>query len=318
MTEERKQDILRKVRALLAKAQSTTFEEERKAFLAKADELMETYAITEAMLRLKSDPKAKLVVRRDMDVSWWKESRGLDWDTRSEIYWLWTACVSHCRCVTGHSIFDWSGGNTPVFGTESDLDYLDLLFTDLFLQIATKLRPMFDPKADLGSQVRLAKEAGMTWAEILDWTGLNGTPEGKRLLPAYKKYIAANNLPQVKINPKQYQWSFVNGFCATVRSRLYEIQRAREGRQEKGSGMELALISIKDQAKEEMYQDFPDLRPHPAGCQCEQCRPKKSKAVAYRSRALNYSAQNQGNKEGANARIVSNDPSVGKTGELGK
>src|SRR4051812_4102214 len=98
MTEDKTQKILNRVRGLVAKAQSTQFEEERAAFMAKADELMETYAIELWMLETKQD--SKRIVRRNMDLTWWSSLKNIDHDARNDLYWLWDACVRHCRCVT--------------------------------------------------------------------------------------------------------------------------------------------------------------------------------------------------------------------------
>lgn len=317
---DKQENVLRKVRALIAKANSTEHEAERQAFLAKADQLMEVYAIDEAMLRLKEDPNAKLIVRKDIDMSWWRQLQGMDYDARNELYWLWMGCVRHCRCVTSSSTWNYREDWMAVFGTESDLRYLELLFTDLFIQMSVKIKPKYDPSAEIGSQVRLAKEAGMTWDQILDWSGLRGTALGKRLLPAYRKYCEEHGLPQVKINPKTYQWSYVEGFCRTIRSRLLAMRKDRDA-PSSGSGQELALRSIADQALEEMYQQFPDLRPHPADCQCEVCvaarKPAKpGKKIAYRSRTYSEAAASYGSAAGRDARIVSNEPGVkGKSGK---
>jgi hypothetical protein len=313
---DKREDILRKVRALLAKAASTEFEAERQTFLAKADQLMEAYSIDEAMLKLQSDPNAKVVERRDMDISWWYDLRDIDPDAKNNIYWLWNACITHCRCVSSISTWKYRDKTSSVYGTKSDLDYLNLLFTDLFMQLVAKLKPAYDPKLPIGANVRLAKEAGMTWDQILDWTGLRNDPLGKRLLPAYRKYCEANGLSQVKTNPKTFQWSFTEGYCVTVKQRLREMRGDRE--QYTGSGKELALRSIEVQAKEELYNDFPDLRPHEADCQCKDCsaRRKPIKAGSYRTRTYSYLGSDQGAKAGANARIISNDPKLRKQPEL--
>jgi hypothetical protein len=319
MTETQQEAILRKVRGLIAKANSTEHEGERQVFMAKADELMEKYAIDQALLLLKQDPNARLVVRKDMDISWWSQMHGIDPDARNEIAYLWSSCVTHCRCVTSFSTWNFSTKTAAVFGTEGDLAYLDLLFTDLFIQMTEKLRPTFNPNAEIGSQVRLAKEAGMTWDQILDWAGLRGTPEGKRLLPAYRRYCEAHGLQQVKINPKTYQWSFVEAFCGTIRSRLYAMRQRDDGGP--SAGNELVLRDIRDQAREEMYNVFPDLRPHPSNCQCSNCvAARKRRLPALRQRVVSGAARQHGSAAGADARIVSNAQSVAKSKkeQLGK
>lgn len=317
MTEAKHQAMLQKVRALLARANSTEFEAERVSCLAKADTLMEKYAIDKALAMQAEDPNVRLIVRRDMDIGWFYGLRGVDWDARNEMYWLWTACVRHTRCVTtSPDKWDLNTQTVAVYGTESDLDYLDLLFTDLFLQMSAKLKPKYDPKMEIGAAVRLAKEAGMTWDQILDWTGLRDDPLGKRLLPAYRKYCEAHDLPQVKINPKTYQWSFMNGFCNTVKARLRAIREQREGSRDSTGSMALALRDIADQARDAMYDDFPDLRPHDENCNCKSCKDRR-KPAKYKERSYSYGAAGQGKAAGAEARIVTKDQKLKQNKKLG-
>jgi hypothetical protein len=311
MTESKQAKILERVRGLLAKAASTEFEEERKTFLAKADELMEIYAIDQAMLLLADDVNAKLVTKHSMSLKWMWEMTGVDWDAVSSIYWLWESCVRHCRCVSPGYNKMGQDANIWVYGTESDLAYLDLLFTDLYLQLSGTIRPTFNPSAEIGSQVRIAKEAGMTWDQILDWTGLRDDPLGKRLLPAYRRHCEKFGLAQVKISPKTYQLSFVQAFCSTIRSRLMAMKQQREGGSSDTGSMALVIRNIEDQARDEMYGDFPDLRPHPQGCTCKACDARrKAKMPARRSRAHSYAAASQGSQAGQAARIATNDAQI--------
>lgn len=319
--ETKQESVLRKVRALLAKANSTTFEGERQTFLNKADELMTKFAIDEAMLKLKDDPNARLVIRKDTDFGWWWSINGMDTDARSEIYWLWEACVRHCRCVTGGfgtSDGQYENRKMPVFGTPSDLNYLDLLFTDLFMQMSAKLKPAYDPQKTLGHNIALAKAAGYKWAEIAVWSGhpewvVDGKPKDNGVMKRYYlKHLAdtGEGASRVDSNPRTYQWSYVSGFCSAVKNRLRLMSAATGGGEGESSGMAIAIRDIRDQARDLMWNEFPDLRPHPEGCECDSCKPKKTKAVKLRSRTYNYTADGVGREAGKNARIASNAQGV--------
>jgi len=313
MTEDKQAKVLETVRNLLARANGTDFEAERDACLKKADELMTKYTIDAAMLALKDDSNARLVVRRDMDMSWWQDLKGIDQDAKSEIYWLWHSCVRHCRVTTPGfaKVFTIdSKYQVPCFGTENDLSYLDLLFTDLMLQMFGKLKPKYDPKMEVGQAVRIGKEAGMNWQQIIDWMGVRGTPLADNLLPPYRKYCQEHGLAQVKSSPKQYQWSFVQAFCEEIRMRLFRMRKDDGPSQETGSTA-LVLRNIEDQARDAMWDDFPDLRPHPENCECENCkRARKRRALAPRTRSVNRTAEQHGRVAGQDARIVSNDPAL--------
>lgn len=152
--------MLERVRALLAKADSTQFPEEADAFRAKADELMTTYAIDQWMVEqaeagrnVRQEP-----VRRDFDRSW----RGSPF--RSDLFNMFFDVAEHCRCVVG------TRGQTaremPVFGLPSDLDYLDLLFTGLMVEVAKNLQPSVDPNGELGHEVFKQRQAGIAWPDI--------------------------------------------------------------------------------------------------------------------------------------------------------
>jgi hypothetical protein len=88
----KQEDILRRVRGLMAKAASTEFEGEREAFQAKADQLMEAYAIETWMLQTGEDEsKARLIVKRDFDMSWWSQlGHQVSWETKSNVWYLFT------------------------------------------------------------------------------------------------------------------------------------------------------------------------------------------------------------------------------------
>lgn len=327
-----KEELLVKVRALIAKGNSTEFEEERKLFLAKADELMEKYAISEAMLAQTDEKKSKLVVRRDMDISWWRESKVLDWEIRQLIYQMWYSVSRHCRCTTTASTWDYIALTAAVYGIPSDLDYFDLLFTDLFVQMFSTLRPKYDPAKTLGHNVALAKQAGMKYKDIAVWAGMpelvkckNGKQQvDGKLLRAYKKYVKEHGGDIVSIHPTTWAISFVHGYVYTIQKRLREIQEGRETA--KGDNpMALALRDVADLAKEALWNDFPDLRPHPDDCDCDachtcddpkckrpNCRAARSRRMPARPRERQHSwvAQSRGSQAGQSARIVSNDPSL--------
>lgn len=322
-----KEELLVKVRALIAKGNSTEFEAEKQLFLAKADELMEKYAIDVAMLAQADESKAKLVIRRDMDISWWKESRSLPWEVRSELFWLWGACLAHCRCISSQSVWDYTANTSAVYGLPSDLDYLDLLFTDLMLQMFAKVKPTYDPSKTLGHNVAIGKQAGMKYADIATWVGMPElvriSRDGKRqvdgkLLREYKKHIAAHGGDLVTIHPTTWMISFAEGFCYTIRKRLREIRKGREEAKDSSNPMALALRDVRDLAQEQMYVDFPELRPHEPDCKCEQCKPSKRRRVAtYKdNRQRDWVAQSRGSQAGESARIVSNDPTLRKPREL--
>jgi hypothetical protein len=118
--------VLARVRALLAKAESTTFAEEADALTAKAQELMARHAIDLAMLDasapLHGSPEARRVHLDDPYV-----------DAKSS---LLSAVARENRCS---SVFSPGFGFSTIFGFDSDLDFVELLFTSLLTQATSSM-----------------------------------------------------------------------------------------------------------------------------------------------------------------------------------
>lgn len=112
--------VLSLVRALLAKAESTTFEGEAEAFTAKAQELIARHAIDHAMLHhgVRGDaPTARRVHLEDPYA-----------DAKSSLL----AVVARAnRCET---VYTPDYAFSTLLGFEEDLDLVDLLFTSLLAQ----------------------------------------------------------------------------------------------------------------------------------------------------------------------------------------
>ena len=185
------EDILRKVRALLDRANSTEFEGERDACLAKADALMMAHAIEQWQLEQANPGQAAQPVRVDMDFSWYYDERNRE--VASAFWLLFIDCAAHCRCVLAHSETSWSreqGYRIPVFGLNSDISYLGMMFTDLLIQLSKKLKPVYDPLLSDGENIYHAREAGMSYRHIARWMGredLVSHKNGKVTVAGYLK-----------------------------------------------------------------------------------------------------------------------------------
>ena len=114
--------ILERVRALLAKAESTTFPEEAEALSAKAQELMARHAIDRALLDATAGLGGAGVAGRRLliDDPYAKEKSLLV----AEV-----ADANRCKAIWEPDL-----GWSTVFGTDDDLDIVDLLFTSLLCQ----------------------------------------------------------------------------------------------------------------------------------------------------------------------------------------
>ncbi len=118
--------VLARVRALLAKAESTTFAEEADALTSKAQELMARHAIDLAMLDASSPthgaPAARRVHLDDPYV-----------DAKSSLLSV-VALENRCRAV-----FSPGFGFSTLFGFDADLDFVELLFTSLLTQATSSM-----------------------------------------------------------------------------------------------------------------------------------------------------------------------------------
>lgn len=321
MQENRRDDILRKVQALLAKAMSTTFEAEADLFRAKANELMDAFRIEQWELAQAEQGRSKLSslepVRKDIDITWWYENEGT---YASSLWTIMSECARLCAVVLASGAVDSQKRTMGAFGLYSDITFMEMLFTDLFIQMAAKVKPVYDPNSSIGENVFNAKEAGMKYEQIAHWTG---HPEwityknGKKQLAGImiremKKYAAENGLTVHKeVSLGSYAEDFMRAYATSVTSKMREMRDAPTA--ETGS-MALAIRDITDLAKELMYMEFPNLRPHPVGCTCDRCNPKMStKPIKYRKsdyRSINTTATARGAQAGAQARIMGKNEAV--------
>jgi hypothetical protein len=117
--------MLARVRALLAKAESTSFEEEAEAFTAKAQELIARYAIDEALLHTVDDIGDPSVRRVLIDDPYADGKAAL----LGEV-----ADANRCRVVHSPAL-----GWVTAFGYDHDLDALELLGMSLLTQATTAM-----------------------------------------------------------------------------------------------------------------------------------------------------------------------------------
>jgi hypothetical protein len=117
------QRLLSKVRALLAKAESTTFPEEAEALTAKAQELMARHEIDAALLHPRPErPECRRVAIDD------------PYAEQKALLLQGVADANGCRSVWSK----WLGASTVV-GYDEQLDLVELLYTSLLVQSTTAM-----------------------------------------------------------------------------------------------------------------------------------------------------------------------------------
>jgi hypothetical protein len=162
---DKSEKMLERVRALLAKADSTTFPEEAETFRQKADQLMAEYAIEQWQVEAAQNGvgAGARPEKRMMDFGWWYES-----SHSSDLWSMFFEVAHHCRVVIATRGHGESGNyrEIPVIGLKSDIQYFDLLFTHLMLQMGKELEPHVEPDESLGANVYRLRQAGQPWPRI--------------------------------------------------------------------------------------------------------------------------------------------------------
>jgi hypothetical protein len=113
--------ILSKVRALLAKAESTEFAEEAEALSARAQELMAKYSIDHALLAARAGRRDEPAGRR--------VAVDAPYEAAKASLLSAVAKANRCRTVLYQRL-----GMSAVIGFDADLDAVELLFTSLLVQ----------------------------------------------------------------------------------------------------------------------------------------------------------------------------------------
>ncbi|MFJ9577405.1 DUF2786 domain-containing protein [Streptomyces sp. NPDC101191] len=113
--------MLTRIRALLAKAEATTYAEEAEALTAKAQELMARHSLDEASLAAGApSPETPGAIRIGVDPPY-EQAKAILLDA--------VATANHCRAVWNEAY-----GFSTVVGFEADLEPVELLYTSLLVQ----------------------------------------------------------------------------------------------------------------------------------------------------------------------------------------
>lgn len=271
--------VLKKVRNLLEKADSTEFPEERDSLLAGAEKIMLKYAIDEAELE-KSRPAAERMVPESITIDIVPKGHHLlDQLTR-----LAMGFAAHYRCriifygaIQGkNSFFNKTMAN--VVGFPSDLRFFELQFTNARLHIMSQIEPMADLGKSFDENVYILHDAGMSWRKIVyameyarrnglistnpdrvkDWPELPTLEEqevrksGGKCKTAYRRWCNQLGIETQKIqSPVNYQRQFATAYVHRVGMRLSAMKK-QEGLT---PGTALAL------RQEDVNSKFDELHP---------------------------------------------------------
>ena len=148
-------------------------------------------------------------------------------------------------------------------------------------------------------------------------------PIGVRFTKEYTTFCQETGRERVYSDPSVWLKSYVAGYGFTIRQRLRDMAKSTS---EATTGKELVLKSIAEDLMEFFYQCFPEQRPHPANCDCDQChfclkakcqRPRcrdSRRVVRYRSpkeTAISHEAMTRGSQAAKSADLTGRDRRVG-------
>jgi|SRR5215471_5483239 len=319
MEASKREDLMRKIQGLLAKAEATTFEGERLSFMEKADELMMKYRIElwELQQRESGMISERQPVIRDFDYHFAFESGPFP-EISDALWSMFLATARYCNCVVVFHKQHYSGERreyagyvVPVIGTDADLGYLALLFSSLMTQLIDQIRPKYNPNIDYYQNLRVFKEAGWNWLEIAALMQENGfhtdvtTDKARHLTAhAYRRWCKATGVDQNYSNWKTYRRNFGAGFANTISKRMSEMQY--EAVQKAGESMSLALRDQLMVNRDFMNAEFPMTM-----------STGRSRSVAVPSRKFDSAAYGGGQSAGAKANIQGS-PGKGVKGSGGK
>ncbi|WP_432828926.1 DUF2786 domain-containing protein [Dactylosporangium sp. CA-092794] len=206
--------LLERVRALLAKAESTGYPAEAETYTAKAQELIARHSIDEALVARRDGPDAAVVP--------FARRIGVDHPYESEKASLLSAVAAANRC---HTVWSPDYGFTTVFGFDADIDAVDLLYTSLLVQAGRAMARDEPPGGKAGRArlkafrqsflvayaVRIGERLGRAAEAALD-----AAPE------------AADLLPVLRSRDEQVRETMQRVFPRTVRGRGSRVD-SREG-----------------------------------------------------------------------------------------
>lgn len=301
MTAEAPTKILNRIRALLDKAESTTFEGEADSYRQKAEELMAKYRVEEEAL-IAQDPQAILPTSTTMNVTSSKEFGNQYFSM------LWFIAKHMGVEVRGTWAYDKEVRGSAIVATlvgyETDLRFVDVLFTSARMAFSAHLEPKVDPTLTDQANAYRMRKAGMErnrianalWKSAMD----DGTAHGK-VAALYKAECALRMEPATLsgrgINAKLYRKQYADTFAHRIWERL---RRARDGADKAGGLPQLS--GREDRVKEHFYTLFPEERPVPTTTDVEVTDGKKAKKIRpYRVTKADLKRAAQANRPEARA-----------------
>lgn len=161
MTSAASDAMLRRIQALLDKADGTDFGPERDTYRAKADEMMLKYSIEQYQLeevrRARGEAVSLKPVTKDIIVPWGEFAQ--------KTYDLLLTLGGAIGVRTLYRGWE-HGWRVTLVGFEVDVRYVEMLWTTLRVQMLDMMEPSVDPTKSFDENVFELRQAGMNWMMV--------------------------------------------------------------------------------------------------------------------------------------------------------
>ncbi|WP_433078473.1 DUF2786 domain-containing protein [Dactylosporangium sp. CA-052675] len=205
--------LLDRVRALLAKAESTGYPAEAETYTAKAQELIARHAIDEALLAGREGGAEVVPFARRI---------GVDHPYEGEKASLLSAVAEANRC---HTVWSPDLGFTTVFGFDADIDAVDLLYTSLLVQAGRAMAKAEPPGGKAGrARLKTFRQSFLVAYAVRIGERLAHATE----LAIEETAAASDLLPVLRSRDEQVRETMARVFPRTVRGRGSRVD-SREG-----------------------------------------------------------------------------------------
>lgn len=273
--------ILVKVRGLLAHSEDEANPPEARAsYLAKAKRLMDDYRIEEEGL-IARDQFSILPMMREFTIIGYGDEMA-DW-----LGSLFTHSVMHIGAMPAMKWKYEDGRNHLVgqaFGYDSDLRYLDLLWSSIRFSFIGRLSPEYNPEESEAENIYRLRSSGIARKDVAQkiwgqWTHANSAKVGT----VYKaECLRRGETPALQgkgIHLKDFRGVYAREFTYRVMDRL---DAARDG--VLGTSGETVLSGRFERIQELFWTAYPDRRPKPPTEEpivvvCESGTPKKGRVA---------------------------------------
>jgi hypothetical protein len=265
---EATEGTMRRIQGLLRQAEDASItDEERQAFMEKADQLMAKHRLDRAIL-FASMTKTQKVQGREVVVDTIKAVEFTEF--QGSLMRIRNAVYKHSGCALEGSWY----GDVKVVGYQEDIDYANMMFTSVHMEFIRRIFPAWNSALGFDENVYNLKSAGYSWSQVREFglaknardrSGpLTAANAGSKLRVAFKRHadkIGEVVLPgkQQPMNPQRWRRNFADSFASTIASRLYVMDRSNK--EVAGKEGEIALRSDHDNVMERFWEEFPDKHP---------------------------------------------------------